>query len=149
MKQTANFGDLPEEYSNLEQAKVVILPVPYDGTSTWLKGADKGPAAVIEASTHMELYDIETDSEVYQKGIFTAEPVNGNFLPEQMVETVHKRVRDYIENEKFVVVIGGEHSVSIGAATAHIKKYSDVTVLQLDAHSDLRNEYESTKYNHA
>ena len=149
MKQTANFGDLPEEYSNLEQAKVVILPVPYDSTSTWLKGADKGPAAVIEASTHMELYDIETDSEVYQKGIFTAEPVNGNFLPEQMVETVHKRVRDYIENEKFVVVIGGEHSVSIGAATAHIKKYSDVTVLQLDAHSDLRNEYESTKYNHA
>ncbi len=97
----------------------------------------------------MELYDIETDSQVYQKGIFTAEPVDGDFLPEQMVKTVHQRVQDYIEKEKFVIVIGGEHSVSIGAATAHIEKYSDITVLQLDAHSDLRNEYEGSKYNHA
>ncbi len=149
MKQTANFGDLPEEYSSLEQATVVILPVPYDGTSTWLKGADKGPSAIIEASNHMELYDIETDSQVYQKGIFTAEPVDGDLLPEQMVEKVLKRVQNYIDKEKFVVVIGGEHSVSIGSAKAHIEKYSDVTVLQLDAHSDLRNEYEGSKYNHA
>ena len=149
MKQTANFGDLPEEYSSLEQAKVVILPVPYDGTSTWLKGADKGPSAIIEASNHMELYDIETDSQVYQKGIFTAEPVDGDLLPEQMVEKVQKRVQNYIDKEKFVVVIGGEHSVSIGSAKAHIEKFSDVTVLQLDAHSDLRSEYEGSKYNHA
>ena len=149
MKQTANFGDLPEEYSSLGQAKVVLLPVPYDGTSTWLKGADKGPAAIIEASTHMELYDIETDSQVYQKGIFTAEPVDGDFLPEKMVEIVHKRIRDYIDNEKFAVVIGGEHSVSVGSVKAHTEKYSDITVLQLDAHSDLRNEYEGSKYNHA
>ena len=96
MKQTANFGDLPEAYSSLEKAKVVILPVPYDGTSTWLKGADKGPAAVIEASAYMELYDIETNSQVYQHGIFTAEPVDEGELPEQMVKTVHKRVHDYI-----------------------------------------------------
>ena len=149
MKQTANFGDLPEEYSSLEQAKVVILPVPYDGTSTWLKGADSGPSAIIEASNHMELYDIETDSQVYQKGIFTAEPVDGDLLPEQIVETVQKRVQDFIDKEKFVVVIGGEHSVSIGSAKAHVEKFSDVTVLQLDAHSDLRNEYEGSKYNHA
>ena len=149
MKKKPNFADLPEAYSSLEKAKVVILPVPYDGTSTWLKGADKGPSAIIEASNHMELYDIETDSQVYRKGIFTAEPVDVDLLPEQMVEIVHKKVEDYIDKEKFVIVIGGEHSVSIGSAKAHIEKYSDVTVLQLDAHSDLRNEYEGSKYNHA
>ena len=149
MKKKPNFADLPEAYSSLEKAKVVILPVPYDGTSTWLKGADKGPSAIIEASNHMELYDIETDSQVYRKGIFTAKPIDVDLLPEQMVEIVHKKVEDYIDKEKFVIVIGGEHSVSIGSAKAHIEKYSDVTVLQLDAHSDLRNEYEGSKYNHA
>ena len=65
MARTANFGDLPEEYSTLKKSEVVILPVPYDATSTWIKGADKGPTAIIEASTHMELYDIETDSQVF------------------------------------------------------------------------------------
>jgi len=149
MAQTANFGDLSEEYSNLKQAKVVILPVPFDATSTWLKGADKGPDAIIEASTHMELYDIETDSEVYRTGIFTAEPVDVGLNPDDMVEAVRVRVGDYIEDGRFVVVVGGEHSVSIGSVYAHFEKYTDITVLQLDAHSDLRKEYEGSKYNHA
>jgi agmatinase len=149
MARTANFGDLPEEYSSLEQAKVVILPVPFDATSTWLKGADKGPAAIIEASTHMELYDIETDSEVYRTGIFTAEPINAGLNPEDMVEAVKKRVGEYIKDGKFVVVVGGEHSVSIGSVYAHLSKNTNITVLQLDAHSDLREEYEGSKFNHA
>jgi agmatinase len=71
MAQAANFGDLSEEYSALENARIVVVPAPYDGTSTWIKGAHKGPSAIIEASANMELYDIETDSEVYRKGIFT------------------------------------------------------------------------------
>src|SRR4030042_6564326 len=108
MGQTADFGDLPEEYSVLENARVVVIPVPFDHTSTWLKGADKGPAAIIEASAHMELYDIETDSEVYKNGIFTTEPVNGPELPEDMVEMVAEQVQKYLENDKFVVVVGGE-----------------------------------------
>jgi agmatinase len=149
MGQTAHFGDLPEEYSALENARVVIIPVPFDRTSTWLKGADKGPTAIIEASAHMELYDIETDSEVYKKGIFTAEPVDGQQLPENMTEMVAEQVRQYLENDKFVVVVGGEHSVSIGSARAHVANNTDITVLQLDAHSDLRDEYEGSKYNHA
>jgi len=149
MGQTAHFGDLPEEYSALANAGVVVIPVPFDRTSTWLKGADKGPAAIIEASTHMELYDIETDSEVYKKGIFTAEPVDGQQLPEGMVEMVAGQVQKYLENDKFVVVVGGEHSVSIGSARAHVANNTDITVLQLDAHSDLRDEYEGSKYNHA
>jgi len=149
MGQTANFGDLPEEYSALEHARVVVVPVPYDRTSTWTKGADKGPKAIIEASAHMELYDIETDSEVYRKGIFTAEAVGGQLPPEGMVETVREEVRRYIENDKFAVVVGGEHSVSIGSVRAHIANDANMTVVQLDAHCDLRDEYEGSKYNHA
>ncbi|MFC1793933.1 agmatinase [Planctomycetota bacterium] len=149
MGQTANFGDLPEEFSILENAKVVVIPVPYDDTSTWIKGADKGPAAIIEASAHMELYDIETDSEIYKQGIFTAEPVAGQQLPEEMVEMVAEQVQGYLENDKFVVVVGGEHSVSIGSVRAHAAKNADITTLQLDAHSDLRDEYEGSRYNHA
>jgi agmatinase len=149
MGQTANFGDLPEEYSAAEYAKVVLIPVPYDRTSTWMKGADKGPAAIIEASAHMELYDIETDSEVYKKGIFTAKPENYPELPEDMIDKVAEQVQKYLENGKFVVVVGGEHSVSLGPVKTHIKNYTNITVLQLDAHSDLRDEYNGSKYNHA
>ena len=149
MGQAANFGDLSEEYSALKNARTVLIPVPYDGTSTWIKGADKGPAAIIEASAHMELYDIETDSEVYKKGIFTAGPIDDQELPEDMVKTVAEQVRQYLQNGKFVVVVGGEHSVSLGPVKAHIEKNADITVLQLDAHSDLRDEYEGSRYNHA
>jgi len=149
MGQTAHFGDLTEEYTALENAGVVVIPVPFDRTSTWLKGADKGPAAIIEASAHMELYDIETDSEVYKKGIFTAEPVDGQQLPEDMAEMVAEQVRQYIRDNKFVVVVGGEHSVSIGSVRAQVANNADITVLQLDAHSDLRDEYKGSKYNHA
>jgi agmatinase len=149
MGQAANFGDLSEEYSALKNARTVLIPVPYDGTSTWIKGADKGPAAIIEASAHMELYDIETDSEVYNKGIFTAGSIDDQELPEDMVKTVAEQVRQYLQNGKFVVVVGGEHSVSLGPVSAHIEKNADITVLQLDAHSDLRDEYEGSKYNHA
>jgi agmatinase len=147
---TTSFGDLPGEYSNLRGARIVIVPVPYDQTSTWIKGADKGPAAIIEASANMELYDIETDCEVYRKGIFTADALKvGGLLPEDMIEMVTEEVRHYIEKEKFTVVVGGEHSVSIGSIRAHAENNKDITVLQLDAHSDLRNEYNGSKYNHA
>jgi len=149
MGQTADFGDLPEEYSVLENARVVVIPVPFDHTSTWLKGADKGPAAIIEASAHMELYDIETDSEVYKRGIFTAQPIDGQELPEDMVEMVAEQVRQYRRDNKFVVVLGGEHSVSLGSVREHAANNAGLTVLQLDAHSDLRDEYEGSKYNHA
>ena len=149
MGQTAHFGDLPEEYSAPEHARIVVIPVPYDRTSTWLKGADKGPSAIIEASAHMELYDIETDSEVYKNGIFTAKPLDGPELPEDMIEMVADQVHKYLERDKFIVVVGGEHSVSIGSVRTHAANNADMTVLQLDAHSDLRDEYDGSKYNHA
>ena len=149
MAQAGNFGDLPSQYSSIEDAKVVVIPVPYDGTSTWTKGADKGPAAITEASANMELYDIETDSEVYKQGIFTDEAVEESCSVEEMVEAVRRRVKGHIEEGRFAVVIGGEHSVSIGAIKAHVENYGDIMVLQLDAHTDLREEYNGSKYNHA
>jgi agmatinase len=149
MKEAINFGYLPEEHSNPENAGIVIIPVAYDGTSTWLKGADKGPAAILEASANMELYDIETDSEVYRKGIFTEETIGGEISTAEMIKAVAGVVEYYLERNKFTVVIGGEHSVSIGPIKAHAKQYENLTVLQLDAHSDLREEYNGSKYNHA
>lgn len=79
-----NYGGLENEFTEYEKAGIVVLPVPYDGTSTWLKGADKGPQAILEASANMELYDIETDSEVYTRGIATLDPVTEASSPEAM-----------------------------------------------------------------
>jgi len=149
MAYRTNFGDLPKEFSGYEKAKIAILPVPYDGTSTWGKGADKGPAAIIEASANMELYDIETDSIVCEKGIFTDEPVNESQSPKKMAIAVEQGVKKHLSSGKFVVLIGGEHSASIGAVKAHAAHFKDLCVLQLDAHTDLRPEYLGSNYNHA
>jgi agmatinase len=145
----ANFGDIPKQYRNPEKAKAVIIPVPYDGTSTWVKGADKGPAAIIEASANMELYDIASDSEPYKVGIFTDEPVTESKSPEKMAQAVQERVGEHLSKGKFTIVIGGEHSVNIGAIMAHAKKNKKLTILQLDAHGDLRDEYHRSKFSHA
>jgi agmatinase len=149
MKETINFGYLPEEYSDPENAGIVIIPVAYDGTSTWIKGADKGPGAIIEASANMELYDIETRSEVYKKGIYTEDAITGGITTREMIDATNGTVRYYLEKNKFTVVIGGEHSVSIGSVKAHTKHFVNLTVLQLDAHADLREEYNGSIYNNA
>ena len=149
MAQTRNFADIPAEYCDPATASIVIVPVPYDATSTWLKGADKGPKALVDASVNLELYDIETDFEVYRRGIFVDEPVEGRTLPEEMVEAVRCRVFSHIGRGTFTVVVGGEHSVSIGSVAAYAQTQHDMTVLQLDAHSDLRDEYLGSRYNHA
>jgi len=144
-----NYAGIPDEYAKLDSAKIVLIPVPYDGTSTWIKGADKGPSAFLEASENMEIYDIETDSEVYKEGVFLADPVTENNSPETMVDVVHKTASKYIKMGKFVTLFGGEHSVSIGSIRAFHENFENLTVLQLDAHADLRPEYEGSKCNHA
>ncbi len=149
MKPTANFADPPAENCRPENSQIVIVPAPYDGTSTWLKGADKGPQAIIDASAHMELYDIETDSQVFLHGIYTDKPVERVDSPEEMSAAVQKAVSAWIQKGKFPVLIGGEHSVSIGSIRAQAKFHDRLTVLQLDAHTDLRDEYEGSKFNHA
>jgi len=149
MAQNVGFGYLHEDYCNPENAEIAIIPAPYDQTSTWVKGADEGPDAIIEASGNMELYDIETDSEVYRRGILTGEPVERDIFPVDMVQVVKQKVQKHIDHNRFPVVIGGEHSVSIGAVQAHADNHKSLSVLQLDAHADLRDEYEGSIYNHA
>jgi len=147
--ETKTYAGIPEEYAKLEQAKIVLIPVPYDGTSTWQKGADKGPTAFLEASENMELYDIETDSEVYQQGIYLTDAVTENSSPELMVEAVYEITKKYIAKNKFVTIFGGEHSISIGTIRAFNEMFPSLTVLHIDAHADLRKSYEGSSYNHA
>ena len=143
-----NFGgdEVVYEYS---ESGIIIVPVPYDGTSTWLKGADKGPDAILEASVNLEFYDIETASEAHLKGIYTIAPVLRNESPELLVEDVYYRILSLLSDKKFPVIIGGNHTVSIGSVKAFAEHYDNLTVLQLDAHADLRQEYEGSENNHA
>ncbi len=143
------YAGIPEEFSRSENAKIILIPVPYDGTSTWQKGADKGPQAFLEASENMELYDIETDTEVYREGIYLADPITENATPESMVDKVHQVTKSYINKNKFVTLFGGEHSISIGSIRAFNECIDNLTVLHIDAHADLRPEYEGTACNHA
>ena len=149
MNTSKNYAGIPDEFAQLETAKVVLIPVPYDGTSTWGKGADKGPKAFLEASENMEMYDIETATEVYEQGIHLTAPVTENSSPEAMVNEVHKITKDFIKRNKFVTLFGGEHSISIGSIRAFNECFDNLTVLHIDAHADLRESYEGTKYNHA
>lgn len=149
MKTDTNYAGIPDKYASLDTSKTVLIPVPYDGTSTWQKGADKGPEAFLHASENMELYDIETGSEVYKKGIHLAKAVTENSSPEAMIDAVHSVIKTNIKRNKFVTMFGGEHSVSIGAIRAFDECFNNLTVLQLDAHADLRKEYQGSKYNHA
>lgn len=144
-----NYGGLSEEYTLYNSSDIIVIPIPYDGTSTWVKGAEQGPEALLEASANMELYDIETDSEVYLRGIHTTEIVNTTEGPEKLAPLVKNAMVKVFDDKKFPVLIGGEHSVSIGAFQAAGEKFEDLTILQLDAHSDLRSEYEHSRFNHA
>jgi agmatinase len=144
-----NFGGISATLTSYEKSPIVILPVPFDATSTWIKGADRGPDAILEASANMELYDIDTDSEVYLRGIHTAEAVIVENSPEELATVVREKVSGYLKDNKFVVTLGGEHSVSIGVVQAFADKFPGMSVLQIDAHTDLRPEYEGSKFNHA
>ena len=147
--QTKTYAGIPEEFSKLDQSKIVLIPVPYDGTSTWKKGADKGPEAFLEASENMNLYDIETGTEVYQQGVYLADAVTDDASPEAMVEAVHQTTKKYIKKNKFVTIFGGEHSVSIGTIRAFNEMFPSLTVLHIDAHADLRKTHYGSKYNNA
>lgn len=142
------YGGLPDEFSTLEQSRVVILPVPFDKTTTYQHGAQKGPAALIEASRNMELYDIETDSSPYEAGIHTALPVEAS-TSEQMLKEVYERTKDYLKKGKLVVTLGGEHSISSAPIKAYSEKYPGISVLQIDAHADLQEAYEGNPLSHA
>jgi len=143
-----NFCGLPRAFSAYENAEIVLLPVPFDKTSTWKRGARRGPEAVIYASRYLELYDIETGSEVYKRGIHTARPIRAG-RSGKVVDKVHEEVMRLLSDDKFVVVVGGNHSVSIGSVQAYKERFDDLSVLYLDAHTDMRDHYEGDRFNHA
>ncbi|MEX0981280.1 MAG: agmatinase [Bacteroidales bacterium] len=143
------FGGIEKRLATYEQAEVLLQSIPYDGTSTWGKGADKGFEAFLDAADNMELYDIETDSEVFRRGIHILPPVIEKSTPEAVYTAVVRSLGELLESNKFLTIFGGEHSVSIGAIEAFSKKYNNLTVLQLDAHADLRSSYDDSPYNHA
>jgi agmatinase len=144
-----NFGELEDELSNYETSKAAILPVPYEKTTTYVKGTVKGPQAILDASRNMELYDEELDKDISKVGICTLDELKIEEKPELMVNIVHEDVKKIINDEKFLIVIGGEHSITVGCVRAFAENYDDFSVLQLDAHTDLREEYDGTKFSHA
>ena len=143
------YAGIPEENATLENSKVMLVTVPYDGTSTWGKGADKGPELFLDASENMELYDIETATEPYLEGVYLAGEVTEDSSPEAMTEAVYQKTKEMLQHDKFFTLFGGEHSVSIGSIRAVGEKYENLTVLQLDAHTDLRPEFHGSTSNHA
>lgn len=142
------FAGLPDPYGSESFSKIVVIPVPFDETTTYVKGTDKGPAAIIEASRNLELYDIQTDSEVYLKGIYTAPEITTN-SSEKMLEQLYRKTKDFLEKDKFVVTIGGEHSISFAPIRAYAEHYKKITILQFDAHADLQPSYENNPLSHA
>jgi agmatinase len=145
-----NFLGIPDDHSRRETSRVVVLPVPYDSTVTAQVGARGGPRAIIDASEDMETYDIGLGREPYLVGIHTLpelEVLSGN--AEAMVQRIEEVVGELIDEGKFVVTLGGEHTVASGAARAYASRYPGLTVLAFDAHADLRDSYLGSSYNHA
>jgi agmatinase len=143
------FGGKDCNWTDYQSAKIVVLPIPYDYTATWQKGADQGAEAIIEASAHVELYDIETDSEVHLHGIHTFELPHLPRSPEKLTQIVRERFSSFADDDKFPVMLGGNHSVTPGAVQGLKDHFADLTVLQLDAHADLRESYHGSMFNHA
>ena len=145
-----NFLALNDDQSRLDQAKVVLIPVPYDSTTSLRTGAREGPNAIIQASNGLEDYDWELDLDVAELGIHTTgalEPHMGG--PEHMVQRVKQAVAEHLDSGKIVGLLGGEHSLAVGAVQAHLQAYPGLSVLYLDAHADLRDEFMGTRWGHA
>jgi agmatinase len=143
-----NFGGNEIVY-NYSESGIIIVPVPYDETSTWMKGADMAPDAILEASVNLEFYDVETSSEAHLAGIYTIAPLLEKETPQKLINAVYDRTLLLLTEEKFPVIIGGNHTVSVGAIKAFSEYFENLTILQLDAHADLRQAYEGSEFNHA
>ena len=144
------FLDTPPSEHVYERSKFVVVSAPYDGTASFRTGARYGPAAIIEASRHMEDFDVALGFDASEQGIFTLLETTPDLSgPEQMVAQVHETVYGAALDGKIPVVLGGEHTVSIGAVRACAERYEDLSVLFMDAHGDLRDSYMGTRWGHA
>ncbi len=148
-QRTKNYAAINEEYSGLKKSRVAIIQVPYEKTVTYKKGTVNGPSAIIEASKKMELFDEELNQETYKIGIHTMDPLAvENLEPEEMIDKVYQSVLELLKAGKFPAILGGEHSLSVGSVKAVKEIYPNLSVLQLDAHYDLRDEYFGSRFNH-
>lgn len=141
------YAGLPNELCN-DQSKIAILSVPFEATTTYQKGTKKGPAAIIEASRNLELYDIETNSSIYQLGIKTHSPIAAK-TSARMIHSLYQTTKKLLAQDKFVVALGGEHSISYASIKAFAEHFGNISVLQLDAHADLQEAYEGNPWSHA
>lgn len=146
-----NFLGIEKKYSSYENSEIVIVSAPFEKTVSYGKGTKNGPKEILNASHFVEFYDEEMCNELcFQKGICTLEPMSINRLtPANAIKAIYNEVATHLKANKFVVTLGGEHSISSAPIKAHLEKYPDLTILQFDAHSDLRQKYEGTKYSHA
>ena len=143
------FGGIPAPYFDYDKARICILPVPYEGTVTYGRGTSGGPGAILQASTNMELWDEEMKANIFESGIHTFSPLGNCSTPLEMLERVYSSAKILVQDGKFVVLLGGEHSLTQGIVRAYYEKYPLVSVLQIDAHTDLRKEYDSSPLSHA
>lgn len=146
---THNFAALSAELSNEETSKIVVLPIPYESTTTYRAGCRRGPDAIIKASTNMELYDEELQCEPCNVGIHTSAPFDVVDDAKEMIARIDAVATAYLKKGKFLTGLGGEHTVTLGMVKAFQRKYSNLSVLHLDAHADFRQSYHGNKYNHA
>jgi len=146
-----NFLAIEKKYSSFDSSKVVIVSAPYEKTTSYGKGTAKGPGAIIDASHYVEFFDEETAKEVcFDIGIAALEPIKfGKTSGKKALDLIYKDVKALIDAGKFVITLGGEHSISTAPIQAHFDSYEDLSILHFDAHSDLRLEYEGSKYSHA
>lgn len=144
------FLDTPPEEHDYESARLVVIPIPYDGTTSFRTGSRYGPAAIIDASRHLEDFDVELGCDPSASGIFTMPELTPDASgPERVVEQVRAAVEETLRRDKTPVLIGGEHTIATGAVRACADKYGDLSVLYLDAHADLRESYMGTEWGHA
>lgn len=147
-----NFLGIEEpELCSYEKAKFVIQSAPYEHTSSYLEGSSKGPAAILSASHYVEFYDEELEVETYKNcGIATLVPIDfENKIDADAIDLIERATEQLISDDKFVISLGAEHTVTLGFVKAHAKRYDNLTVLQIDAHSDLREAYHDNPYSHA
>lgn len=146
-----NFLAIDEEHSNYKDSLIAILPAPYERTTSYGKGTSKGPAAIIKSSHYVEFFDEELNRELcFEKGIVTLNDLNfKNKNGRAALDLIYKNVKALIDDGKFVVTLGGEHSISTAPIKAHFDSYKNISILHFDAHSDYRDEYEGSKYSHA
>ena len=147
----SNFLALPKASSTFGDSRIIILPVPYEHTVSYGQGTRSGPGGLIKASQYVEFYDEEFRRELcFDKGIATLPPLRfGKKTEKSALEMIRSNVTGLLALDKFVVTLGGEHTISLAPVTAYAERYPDLSVLQFDAHSDLRDSYQGSKYSHA